>query len=211
MIWRDRARLGCAVSAAAKCRAPVYVCRYASPGNVVGADDWERQVAPPLPLPAAGGAGAKQPAAAAAVAKQPPAVAPALLPLGGFGLGASEGYVLDADVAAPQQAAAGGGGVSSAALPEAARSLALERTNEYRMLHQAPPLAWDWDLAASAAAFAGQCALGGRSRGAGTVYGENVVHGAPDIAGAIDKWYAQVRLQDSVDKCGCLHPAALNS
>ena len=75
--------------------------------------------------------------------------------------------------------------------------LALQRTNAYRVMHQAQPLEWDGDLEASAAAAADYCGGGTASSSSlspSSSYGENVARGdLPDILAAIDRWYSEVR------------------
>jgi hypothetical protein len=75
----------------------------------------------------------------------------------------------------------------------ASKALALERTNGYRARHGVDPVAWDADLAASAAVWAAGCPAAPHSGGAGV--GENVARGGalPDIGAAIDLWYSEVR------------------
>ena len=173
LVWRATSRVGCAAALACS-GGGLVVCRYAEPGNVVGADDWDEQVTP-------AGTAAAAPLQPQPLQAAPVTAAAALAPAYSIRPPADDApAVADAVLA------------QSAPSAEAAEGV-LARANEFRQLHQAPPLVWDDDLAASAAAFAADCAPGGRSERAGRVHGESVARGVPALAAAVDKWYAEVR------------------
>lgn len=74
-------------------------------------------------------------------------------------------------------------------LPVGLNVSAIERHNQYRALHKAPPLEWNFDLERVAQQWADRCIF----EHSNNPYGENLAMGHSSITHAIDAWYGEVK------------------
>ncbi|WIA37933.1 hypothetical protein OEZ86_001310 [Tetradesmus obliquus] len=177
IVWLSTSRLGCAINSA--CSWPTYVCQYGPPGNILGTD-WSKQVQregtplPPGPTTTAANTAKASPSPSPKPSRKPAAPTwPGFMPV-----------VKPKPSPSPSPSPAAAAGPKE---PELAAGWAA--LNGFRKKHQAPALAWDEKLAASAKAWAATCQFA-VSRTPGV--GEGLGFGYSSLPEAVQDWYAQV-------------------